>query len=713
LTVKWSSDAALRAVRAAVIVPGLFAITLEGIGNLQMATLTAFGGFATLVLASFGGSRRDKLVAHAALALAGSVLLVIGTAVGTASSAAVGAVVTVPVAFAVFYAGIAGPNAASAATAALLAYVLPAASAGPMSVVGDRLVGWLLASVVGTAAVLASSPRQEQDPLRSAASRLAARLADQLDAALGGTATSERLQAAIDAKHELLARFGSAVYKPTGLAAPAEALASAIELLEWCTSMVADMATEGLDLRRAAEPDRELFAAATAVLRDTSALLAGGAATPDLERIGRIHGRCLSALLARPPDGGDLRDQARISFHANAIALAVRTIGADAVVAAELADSEWFAGERRRLFGISASGSLVPRRASRLAAVARRDASLGSVWLINSLRGAIALAAAVAVADLASLQHGFWVVLGTLSVLRTNAASTGATALRALTGTAIGFVIGGALLLAIGAGSGALWAVLPVAVLVAAYAPGTLPFAVGQAGFTVTVAVLFNLLVPVGWKVGVVRVEDVAIGSAVSVLVGSLVWPHGVGRLVARDLGEAFRSGAAYLGQAVAWAVGSRQAEPDNTRPALDAGLRLADAVRGFLAERGTKELSQRDLWLLLGGSVRLRLTAHGIAELPGDAVGNDAARGVLQRRTQTLTSWYDRLAQFVGGPLGRPLPALSAPRFAPEDIVDESSGSLYGIWLCEHLDHLSEHLADLVPPAERILETRRKPWWR
>jgi hypothetical protein len=28
----------------------------------------------------------------------------------------------------------------------------------------------------------------------------------------------------------------------------------------------------------------------------------------------------------------------------------------------------------------------------------------------------------------------------------------------------------------------------------------------------VTIVVLFNLLVPVGWKVGLLRVEDVAIG---------------------------------------------------------------------------------------------------------------------------------------------------------------------------------------------------------
>jgi hypothetical protein len=38
---------------------------------------------------------------------------------------------------------------------------------------------------------------------------------------------------------------------------------------------------------------------------------------------------------------------------------------------------------------------------------------------------------------------------------------------------------------------------------------------------------------------------------------------------------------------------------------------------------------------------------------------------------------------------------------------------SRYAIWLDEHLDHLSEHLSELVPPARRVAEVRRKPWWR
>src|SRR5205807_1073313 len=77
----------------------------------------------------------------------------------------------------------------------------------------------------------------------------------------------------------------------------------------------------------------------------------------------------------------------------------------------------------------------------------------------------------------------------------------------------------------------ALWVALPIALAVAAYAPGTMPFAVGQAAFTVVVLVLFNLLAPAGWKVGLLRVEDVALGGLVSLVVGVLFWPRGAASL--------------------------------------------------------------------------------------------------------------------------------------------------------------------------------------
>ncbi len=97
------------------------------------------------------------MIAHLGLAVTGSIALTIGTAVsGTAWLAAL---VTIPVAFGIFFAGVAGPNAASGVTAALFAYVLPVASPGTVSMIPDRLAG-LVAGVGGLdggrAAVLAA-----------------------------------------------------------------------------------------------------------------------------------------------------------------------------------------------------------------------------------------------------------------------------------------------------------------------------------------------------------------------------------------------------------------------------------------------------------------------------------------------------------------------------------------------------------------------------
>ena len=704
--------AALRAVRTTLVMPTLFAITSQVVGNPQMATFAAFGSFATLLLVAFGGGWRDKLIAHTGLALAGSVLLTIGTLVS--SSWWLAALVTVPVAFAVFFAGVIGPNAAAGAIAALLPYVLPAASPGTVSMIPDRLAGWLLASVVGTAAVLLLSPPSPGDKLKRAASKLASELVSELEAMLRGDAQPEQLEACIAAQNELLSQFNATPYRPTGLGTADQALANAVELLEWCTSLVVDSVRERSDLSGAPEDERELLAVGAQVLRDAATLIGGGDARPDLERLEECRMQSIERLRDQPTPDSDFREVAQISFHAHAIAVTILAIGADAVVAAGVADPEWLAEQGTRWFGASTFDP-PPRRlseASQAAGYALRHASVRSVWFINSLRASVAIAAAVAIADLSSVQHGFWVVLGTLSVLRTNAGSTGSTALRALAGTLAGFVIGGALILAIGTNTTVLWVALPIAVFVAAYSPGTAPFAVGQAAFTVTIAVLFNLLAPVGWKVGVVRIEDVAIGCAVSVAVGILFWPRGVASVVGDDLADAYRTGAMYLTQAVEWVSGLAVQTPDGATAAVTAGIRLDDALRGLLAEQGTKHVRKEDLWRLVGGSLRLRLTAHAVAGLPHlDGAGTDASRAVLIERTAMLQAWYDNLATHVDRPRGRAAATLAAPDLDRDH--NPAGSTTQTVWLCEHLDHLADHLGELVEPAGKVAAVRRRPWWR
>ncbi len=674
----WSQAAGLRALRAVLVIPPLFAITFEGFGNLQMALFAAFGGFANLIFASFGGTRRDKLIAHLGLAVIGSVALIIGTAVNSITWLAV--LVTIPVTFGIFFAGVAGPNAASGVNAALLLFVLPVATPGTISMIPDRLAGWWLASAVSTVAVLFLSPPPPGDRLRAAAANSAWTLASHLLASVNGTATGADMQACRAAKDQLLNTFAATPYRPVGLATADQGMAALVQLLEWCTALIADATDGHPNLDRAAQSDRDLLTLAARVLSRVGDLLSGAPDAPDGptllgEEAEIISAREASAAYHRSavPGGGDydaVEIVARHAFHAQAIAVAVQAIVADTLVATRLADPETIAARRRDWYGIQPEGSSAERRAAAVSGafgVLARHASFRSVWFLNALRGSLALAAAVLVADLSGVQHGFWVVLGTLSVLRTNAASTESTALRALGGTAVGFVVGALLLLGIGTSPPALWVALPVALAVAAYAPGTLPFAFGQAAFTIVVVVLFNLLVPAGWRVGLLRIEDVGIGCLVSLIVGVVFWPRGASSVVGNDLADAFRRGAAYLNQAVDWALGIRHAPPDAGDAAVTAGIRLEEALRGFLAEQGAKKVSKEDLWMLVMGSMRLRLTAYSLAGLqaasgPGhDGEANSHhrhqrdlayARTALEHATADLDGFYEEIATLVGKPV-------------------------------------------------------------
>jgi uncharacterized membrane protein YccC len=712
LSITWSTPAAMRALRATLVVPGLFALTFKGIDDLQMATFAAFGGFATLVMAAFGGSRRDKALAHLGLAVAGSVLLVIGTAVHATTWLVV--VVTIPVVFAVLFAGVIGPNVAAGGTAALLAYVLPAASPGTIDMVPNRLAGWWMASVIGTAAVLLLSPRPPGDALRGAAARSTRALADHLDAALRGDDLDRYRKASIEAKHALRAQFTAAPYRPTNLTTADQALAALVGVLEWATALLCDSLAEYGDLRKIPEVERELFTVTSAVLWDTAGVLDGAEAVPDVDRLDRALEASVAALRRMSIDG-EYAEAVDLSFHARTFGYAARASAVDALVATRRADASTVLERQRRLYGIPKEVSGAERRLGVLAGaggIAMRHASLRSVWFLNSVRGAVALAAAIGVADVSGVEHGFWVVLGTLSVLRTNAASTGATALRAVLGTTVGFLIGAGLILAIGTSQGALWAALVLAVFVASYAPGTAPFAVGQAAFTIVVSVLYNLLVPVGWKVGVVRVEDVALGGAVSLAVGVLFWPRGAGKVVRDDLADAFHEAGAFMARATEWALGLRGAVPDATG-AVTADLRLADALRGYFAEQGTKRMPRDELWRLVGGTTRLRLTARSLSGLPMPEAEPDPVSEALRDQAEHLASWFDRLGTSLINKDAEAVRALRLPELATVAAGASAPVVPCTLWVEQHIQHLGPHLDELVAAADKLVTQRSLPWWK
>ncbi len=739
---QWSVAAALRAVRATVVVPGLFAVTFKGLHDPQMATFAVFGGFGALVLTTFGGSRWDKLIAHSGLAVAGSVALILGT-LGS-GSAWEAALVTIPVTFAIYFAGAAGPNAAAAVTATLLAFILPIASGGGTSEIPSRLAGWWLASVVGTAAVLALAPRPAGDRLRAAAAALAVALGTQLQAAIDGNATAEDVEATVAAKRNLLTVFDATPYRPIGLATADQGLASLVSVLEWCSSLAVEAMDGHASLSDYAPEDKELLAESAAALRSIARLLAGGDESPSMERIWMARQVSAAHLRSLAGDPAAVRKMAENAFFAQTIGVCASAAAADALIATRRLGPDAVEAQRQRWLSVelgrpedlagadpNAAGFRRPFRALPLGLgrTVAANASLRSVWFRNSARGAAALAVAVAVAKVTGVQHAFWVVLGTLSVLRTSAGATGTTALRALTGTVLGFIVGAALLVAIGTGPTALWIALPIAVLVASYSPGTMPFTIGQAAFTIMVVVLFNILAPAGWKVGLLRIEDVALGAAVSVVVGALFWPRGAAAVFGDNLADALRAGAGYLVEATRWVLGLPVPDPGQGAEAIATGIRLDDAVRGFLTEQGSKRLDKQDLWMLAMSTLRLRLTAHSVASLPGlEAAGGSPAqhpmgadvRDTLASDSVTVADFYAQIAEQVDRPghgvrwpADIQVPAVASQRLAYPSTAGPAHFHPEALWVRDHLIELGSHSAALIEPARRLAELRRTPWWR
>ena len=234
----WSAAAGMRALRATLVVPTMLWLSFDVIGSLQVALFAVFGSFAALVLTTFGGTRRDKAEAHFGLAVVGSVGLILGTL--ASGSAWLAALVTLAVAFAIYFGGMIGPYAASGATGVLLAYVIAVTSPGGTAAIPDRLAGWWLASVVSTLAVLTLSLRSPGDRLRQSAAALSRAIGRHLQAAVDGSASEASRAATLAAKHELLALYDGTPYRPTGLAARDLALGSLISLLEWCTTLACE-----------------------------------------------------------------------------------------------------------------------------------------------------------------------------------------------------------------------------------------------------------------------------------------------------------------------------------------------------------------------------------------------------------------------------------------------------------------------------------------
>jgi uncharacterized membrane protein YccC len=720
-----------RAARAAIVMPAMFALGEEVIANPVLATFAAFGSFAMLLLVDFGGPLRERLLSQAALALAGCAFVGLGTLVS--QTVWLAAVATALVGFAVIFAGVVSSVLAGATTSLLLAFILPVTVAGPVSSIPDRLAGWGLASAASLVAIWLLWPAPTRGPLRKAAVEASGALAARLRAEVAykmsdadealARASEQALARADDAIAALRRGFLATPFRPTSLSTAARTVVRLVDELIWLDAI----ALASAESRDGAPADHAACAvklAAAAVLERGAELLAmtGGdcrelhVAMRELsEATDRLEDGASASLPVRTVRAGGDADttEERISelissldpsFRAQELAFAVSTLARNIDLTAAAERRSW----GQRLLGRQPEGLDGTLSAAQQRAGAHVDRN--SVWLHNSVRGAVGLGLAVFVASETGVQHSFWVVLGTLSVLRSSALNTGQTALRGLSGTVVGFIVGAGLLSVIGTNATVLWLLLPLAILFAGVAPAAISFAAGQAAFTLTLVFLFNIIQPTGWRVGLLRVEDIALGCAVSLAVGLMFWPRGAGAALRRTLADAYLDSADYLASAVRYGTlrceakaTSLDAPIEEANRAAAAARRLDDAYRGYLIERGTKPLALAEIAGLVTGVGGLRLAADAVLDLwqreDGSATGDrEAARLELLRASEAVKEWYDELAGDLLSGAEPPQP-LRHDRIADGRLVDAVRHDLRGedgrasatavrmIWTGEHLD--------------------------
>ena len=735
-----------RAGRGAIVMPAVFALGDQVIRNPAIATFGAFGSFALLLLVDFTGPMRDRVVSQVALAAAGAVLICIGTLASETTWLAV--VTTALVGFAVLFAGVVSSVLAGASISLLLMFILPVSVPAAASAIPDRLAGFALAAGASLLAIVLLWPAPPRDRLREAAigacRALAGRLrADAVWLLAGRPDSADREQAiarSAEATTALQRTFFATPYRPTGLSTAARAIVRLVDEIGWL-SAIADQESphpEGLTTH----PDVSAAKAAAAEALERGAELLDdpgrsdeplGAALAELRTVlGQLEHATMRALPLDEPGAAGHGVSGVVSaldpsFRVQELAFAVSQVAANITLAAAADRRSWLG----RLLGRRPAG--LPGTVMAAQQRARAHLEPHSVWLHNSMRGAAGLSLAVLVASLTGVQHSFWVVLGALSVLRSNALNTGQSVIRGLVGTAAGVVVGAVLLALIGTNATVLWLLLPVAVLVAGFAPAAVSFAAGQAAFTVVLVILYNIIQPVGWHVGLLRIEDVALGFGVSLVVGLLFWPRGSVTGLAQELAEAYTESARYLAAAVEFGVARCDREtPPHPVPAAAAertaasARRLDDAFRTYLAERAAKPVPLADATGLVNGVVALRLAADAVLDLwvagGGQAGGSrKAARAELTALAGEVAGWYESLGLAL---LRRaPVPDPLSPDGAAEArLVEAVARDLRGrdgnasetgvriIWTGDHLDAIRRLQRTLVGPAVAVAGQIHRP---
>lgn len=573
-----------RAVRVSIVLPLTYVLVAYGLNLGGGAAYAAFGTFALLAFADFGGPTRDRAGAYLLTGAAGLVAITIGTLAATTIYTAV--LATLIVGFVVSYSGVLRGYVAVATTSVLLPFIIAVTAGAGISPLPQRLAAFAVAVVISTAAALILWPVHVHSALRLRVSAALQASANVLRATTPDPSqptnssnidAATRMRELTEATHHVREEYAGRILRPGSATARDRALMQLVDELNrfrlffrWRVEHSGDSTLP---------VDYSLAQVTAATLDDCAAALTGAKKIPD------------PALL------DDAREQHRLIIGT----WATQQLEDHQVEAVEAGTESSF---QLRLISLHtelmarntrvATGAPPERTAATSAGIPvatpdvtpwsklRAHLRLKSPWFRNSLRTALALAMSVAVVEVSGVQHGFWVVLGTLTALRFDALGTGRTAVQAIIGVCGGFLVGTGLLLVVGDHTPAYWVLLPIVTFLSAYTPGAISLIVGQGSFTVFVIVFYGLVAGPQLQTGEIRVVDVAIGLSISLIVSALMWPRGVVALVRSTMVTAVHSATSYVVAAYDRLLQGESGEPTLVSSAQGASQALEVAHETF-----------------------------------------------------------------------------------------------------------------------------------
>jgi uncharacterized membrane protein YccC len=719
-----------RAGRAAIVIPLAFAFVEFVLKEPNALIFVVFGCFALLVISDFGGLRRARATAYLATTAIGALLIVLGT-LASSNAFSAGAAMFV-LALMMTFARVFGGYIAAAQTGLLLLFVVSLTIPAPASAIASRLTGWAIAGAVSTLAATMVWPRFERVKLHKFAARACLAVADAMEAlgsASPATKLTDKIEAARQAEQEASQQFKATAKRPAGPARRDRAFVELLSELERMTDILEHPFEQAGSLQRPRLLESEqLTRAAVAAMRSSASLLTGGRQPPDLRAVEEARVQHRAALdrwaeqrLHEGRPVGDVLDGIDADHTLRVLAYLVIALASNAIITAgedppatSLPSSTPAGGK---------SGTLL-----RVIRTVRSHLDPNSTVLQGSLRVAIGLTAAVSLARVLALSHAFWVVLGALQVLRSNALGTGRTTIQALVGNAIGVIAGGLFAVLAGNHPVAMWVALPVAIFVAAYAAGAIGFMASQAAFTINLIVIFNLIAPTGWKIGIARLEDLGVGVGISVLVGILLWPYGARREFARNMAGYYRALASYVRQTFARVLGLQppgSARAD-LRPTLAARDRAGEAFDTLLNEHSASSLDPRTAGMLLSAGNHILLAADILdfvsAQMGYRGEGCPDGAANLQPQVEAMVGGFLRLSSVLDLSAKTTVepPSVEKIRAAELDCLRRwrsdpaaGRGAMAVVIAGEWVVNLSRLEDALQRPVAVAAEAAARPWWR